>query len=305
MRVMLLGNDPQLRKVVSRSLNNEDYEIVDYEDNQIALESMLKTPIEILISEYDSGRTKGTELINSILASDLEDFPFVLFITTAQNQQEAVDSLGPIPGDYIVKPVEAETLKARIALAERLIMMQERLTQTREESDSLELYDQLTGVLNRQAVYERSLAEVSRAQREESPLSLAMVEVLNLSEIRDKHGPEVRDQAIRYVARATRANVRIYDLVGRWIGAKFLLLLPGASIENATRIAERIRNSISTIGIRLPDRVRLQIDIAIGLTRMQATEKTPLYVLVEEANEALTAASGEKEMPIKVFEKTA
>jgi diguanylate cyclase (GGDEF)-like protein len=160
------------------------------------------------------------------------------------------------------------------------------------------MYDALTNLLNRQAIYERALAELNRSNREGIDAGVAMIEVANLEEIENEYGEEVRDQAIRFVARATRANVRIYDLVGRWIGAKFLLMLPGLSNDKTQTIFERIHKAITTIRVRVPDGDRLKLDIRVGYTNADVDNPVPLYMLIEHVNSALEDAAKSGRNPV-------
>jgi diguanylate cyclase (GGDEF)-like protein len=290
-RVLILDNDPDHLEFLSTQLSEIGYEVIAEGERERALEIIEDEPVKIIISEFKMSNFRGPELVNEILAANLEEYPYIILMTEQDDQKNAVDCLGPLAGDYLLKPISEDDLRARVKIAERSIAMQARLRETIDQTEALAIYDHLTGVLNRQAVYERALAEISRAQRENVPVSLAMIEVRNLKEIEDKFGSDIRDQAVRFVARATRANVRIYDLVGRWIGAKFLLLLPGATLKNSRRVVERVSKSISTIRIRQPDGGRLQLDIMVGLTRLPSDESVPLYVLIEQANEALLKAS--------------
>ncbi|MBW8011194.1 MAG: diguanylate cyclase [Chloroflexi bacterium] len=290
MRILILDNDEEQRKFVRDNISSDDYELIEVENGQAALDILREKPIEILITEFEMPDFSAMDLVNNILSSNLEKFPFIILITDEETQNEAVDCLGPIPGDYIIKPLDPEGLRARVKVAERSISMQERLSRVRKESASLALYDKLTGVLNRQAIYDQALAEISRAQRGNIMVSVAMIEVANLTGVTEKHGSDIRDQALRYVASAIRANVRIYDILGRWMGAKFLLVLPNTSEENAAKVVERVNQSVSTIGIRLPDRKRLDVEVAIGVSSLPDEESMPLYVLVDQANEALKKA---------------
>ncbi|MBN2503341.1 MAG: diguanylate cyclase [Anaerolineales bacterium] len=305
MRVLILEQDADHRQFLSEKLSSFGYDVVENGDGEGALEVIEDEPVQVILADYNMPDFGGSDLVNGILAANLTDYPYIILMTTQDNQKEAVDCLGPLPGDYLLKPVAEEDLRARVKIAERSIAMQARLRETIDQSEALAIYDHLTGVLNRQAMYERALAEVSRAQREGVPVSLAMLEIRNLQEIAEEQGNEVRDQSVRFVARATRANVRIYDLVGRWIGAKFLLLLPGASLENAQKVVERVSKSISTIRIRQPDGGRLQLEIVVGLARMPMDEAVPLYVLIEQANEALMQAAGDPEEHIKAYQEAA
>lgn len=291
MRILILENDEEQLKFVRENISSDDFEIIEVEDVPEALKILQKTQVEILISEFERPEYNALDLVNKILSTNIEKYPFIILITEEETQNEAVDCLGPISGDYIIKPMDPAGLKARIRVAERSISMQDRLSRVRKDSSSLALYDKLTGVLNRQAIYDQALAEVSRGQRAKNPVSVAMIEVANLTDVSEKHGAEVSDRALRYVASAIRANVRIYDLLGRWIGAKFLLVLPNTTEEFASEVVERVNESVSTIGIQLHDRSRLDVEVAIGISSLPDDEVMPLYVLVDQANEALKKAS--------------
>jgi diguanylate cyclase (GGDEF)-like protein len=152
------------------------------------------------------------------------------------------------------------------------------------------MYDGLTNVLNRQAVYERALGEMNRAKREGLELCLAMVDVVNYEWVTSTYDVETANQAIQFVARAIRANVRMYDLVGRWIGAKFFVLLPGLQQEHTSAVINRLYKAITSVRVRHVDGDSILIDLAVGYTWANGDGSDPLYVLIEKANEALAKA---------------
>ena len=153
------------------------------------------------------------------------------------------------------------------------------------------MYDSLTNLLNRQAVYERVLGEINRAQREKLPASLSLFEIINIQEIEEQYGKKISDQAIRFVARSIRANIRMYDILGRWMGARFLLMLPGLRDDSSAIVIERIFSAIHAIRIRLEDDTLLPLTIAAGHTSSDAAAPVPLYTMIEQANVALAHAS--------------
>ncbi len=307
MKVLLFDPDSKRRAHLRACLAQGEYEIAESESAADALAQInyAEDPVHIILAPYDLKEMDGISLINHVLATDLPAYPYILFITDENRRKNVIDSLGPIPGDFVLDPIVDEELLARMQIAERTIALQTRLNSSSGHSESLALYDSLTSVLNRQAVYERALSELNRAQREGIPLSIAMLEVTNLNEIRAEYGPDVRDQAVRFVARAARANVRIYDVVGRWIGAKFLLMLPGARPENARAVAERIARAITTIRIRTPEGGRLQLDVRTGFTTSDRADPQPLYVLIEQANRALETAQNEGAEAVVQFQPSA
>lgn len=299
MRVLLYENNPDHINLLKEDLNPEDYELV-VETNENKLAGHLEKPErpELIISNFDLPEG-GIDLINNILALLKPPFPYVLFLTEAQNERFAVECLGPIPGDFVSKPIRNEELRVRITVAERAIAMQNHLRAQNELPPDIAMYDSLTNLLNRQAVYERVLGEVSRAQREKVPVSLCLFEITNIQEIEKEYGSKISDQAIRFVARAIRANIRMYDILGRWMGARFLLMLPGLEEEYAGSVLNRIYQAIHSVRIRLENDTLLPLTVAAGHTSSTADAPSPLYMMIDQANAALIHAT-ELTDPLKV-----
>lgn len=298
MRVLLFDQDARQISLVQECLDAADYQLEIVNDSA-ALAGVLKSePPEMVISNFDLDGG-GVELINSLLALQRPPFPYVLFLTGEQNEKYAVDCLGPIPGDFLVKPIREQELKARIIVAERTIAFQNHLVAQQQPTTDIAMYDDLTSVFNRQAIYEHALAELNRSQREKQPVCLAMVEVLNAAQIREEHGGEIADQAIRFTARALRANLRMYDLVGRWMPAVFMVLLPGLTVDSGQRVIERILGAVLSVNLRLKDMSLVPLEVAAGYTCQDPATGLPLYELINQANSALAQAAA-LEKPVRV-----
>lgn len=302
MRVLILDANSNDHQNILAGLSGEDFEIIEVSDGDKGLEIIAEQRVNILIASYSLEGFPGPELVSAILAIDSVSPPFVIFIVEEETQQEVVEALASLSGDYLTKPISPDDLRARMAIVKRSITMQERTDRVRQESETIALYDVLTGMFNRQVIYDHGLAEISRSQREGHNLSIAMVEINNLAEIEKQHGNEIRDQVLRYVSSAIRANVRIYDLLGRWIGAKFLLMLPNTNLEDASTVIKRVNESISAIGIPLPDHSSLAISVRFGVSSLPSEGTMPFYQLVEHANEALQQAKNESERQVVFFE---
>jgi len=276
--------------LVKEVLNQDDYDLV-VEGDASSLYGHLKkgSAPELIISNFDlpSG---GIDLVNAILAVHTPPFPYVLFLTEEFSEKFAVDCLGPIPGDFIVKPMREPELEARVLVAERTLALQEHLFSQEELPSDVAMYDDLTNLLNRQAIYEHALAELARVQREKQTVCFVMIEVNNAARIQETYGSETLRTAIRYVARAVRANLRMYDLVGRWMEAKFLLVLPGLTPEFGQSVVERILAAVHSVNIRLEDGSLLALDITGGYTYAEPDQVRPLYEQLDQANIALSAA---------------
>ena len=105
--------------------------------------------------------------------------------------------------------------------------------------------DRLTQVANRGAVLGTLEQEVERAVRHERPLAVAFADIDHFKEVNDTHGHHVGDVVLRAVAGVLRDNLRVSDAVGRFGGEEFMLVLPEATPEEATEVAEKCRSSSS------------------------------------------------------------
>jgi diguanylate cyclase (GGDEF)-like protein len=105
--------------------------------------------------------------------------------------------------------------------------------------------DALTKVLNRQGINLGFTAELERASRSGHPFTILLVDIDHFKAVNDTHGHLAGDEALVRVSRAIRSALRNYDLVGRFGGDEFLILLPDTSSAKAIEIAERIRSDRS------------------------------------------------------------
>jgi diguanylate cyclase (GGDEF)-like protein len=107
------------------------------------------------------------------------------------------------------------------------------------------LVDGLTGIANRRQCEEALTAEIARAERLGSTLTLVLADLDDFKAVNDAHGHAVGDDVLRTFAGALRTTVRDSDLAGRWGGEEFLLLLPGADAVGAAQLADRVREAFA------------------------------------------------------------
>ena len=119
-----------------------------------------------------------------------------------------------------------------------------RAIERAELLDTRAMTDPLTGAANRFAAEERFAVEVADAARRSRPLAVVMIDIDHFKEINDAHGHDVGDAVLVAVTRTLETQVRPRDLVARWGGEEFLLLLPEADLAAARDIAERCRLAV-------------------------------------------------------------
>jgi diguanylate cyclase (GGDEF)-like protein len=113
--------------------------------------------------------------------------------------------------------------------------------------ERLAVTDPLTGLANRRGG-ERSVAsEISRARRQRTALSCIFIDIDNFKRINDTFGHQAGDRLLREISDLLRHTLRAYDILVRWGGEEFLLILPGVALDQARRLAERIRAAVERL----------------------------------------------------------
>ncbi len=125
--------------------------------------------------------------------------------------------------------------------------------------------DRLTGVANRPAILATLTAEVERAVRYDRPLAVAFIDADRFKSINDTYGHQVGDLALQSVAHAIRASLRTTDVVGRYGGEEFLVVLPETSIDDAATISEKLRAAVEQAEITAPDGRHVRVTISVGI----------------------------------------
>lgn len=184
-------------------------------------------------------------------------------------------------------PAHAEEALAGLTAQAGLLLENFRLYQTVQ---NMAVTDPLTGTFNRRRLMEVLSEEADRAARTKQPLSILILDIDHFKQLNDKLGHLAGDQVLRKAGERLRNTVRQGDLVGRYGGEEFLIVLPGAHIENARLAAERIRHSIEDLGRQNADWLRgLTLTVSIGVAEM-ATEQEKYEGMLGRADTALYAA---------------
>jgi two-component system, cell cycle response regulator len=152
-----------------------------------------------------------------------------------------------------------------------------------EETQRLAHFDALTGLQNRRRTTERLEIEVARARRYRTPLCLAIGDVDHFKSVNDRFGHNMGDQVLVQVAAALQSSVREVDLVGRWGGEEFLMVLPDTAGEGALVVAERVRAAVEALPAFTggPERVTC----SIGVAQFRPDDSTASFV--DRADQAL------------------
>lgn len=160
----------------------------------------------------------------------------------------------------------------------------------RQAAELLARIDPLTGLHNRRAFFELAGWAWDEARHNQQPLALIMLDIDHFKPINDQYGHGVGDAALVRLAQLLTYSCRDGDLLARWGGEEFIILLPHTNLEQAAVLAERIRASVaaSPLTQQTPP---VQLTVSLGVAQLQQQDR--LEELVRQADACLYAAKGQ------------
>lgn len=249
-------------------------------DAQIRLRDMLAGFVDRLASFSDSTDHYHTTLSRCAeeikQADNIDDLANVveLMLSETHEVQETARRSGE----------ELNTLRSEVDAANhRIISLQRELDETSE----LVRHDPLTGALNRKGLDEALEREISVSRRRESPLCIALLDIDNFKEVNDTFGHRTGDDALRHLATVMRECLRPQDLVGRYGGEEFVILLPDTDEPNGIAAISRLQREL-TKRLFLAENKRILITFSAGIALLSKDEDP--YLTIDRADKAMYAA---------------
>jgi len=160
---------------------------------------------------------------------------------------------------------------------------------THDRLQTLAALDPLTGLYNRRFGMARLHEEFSRAVRTTGPLGVMMFDIDHFKKVNDTYGHLAGDRVLIQVAKTARATLREGDVLMRYGGEEFLVILPAASKANSRDIGERMRRMVEETSVADGDQV-IRVTISIGITSFPELAAASDQELVKRADEALYSA---------------
>jgi diguanylate cyclase (GGDEF)-like protein len=139
-----------------------------------------------------------------------------------------------------------------------------RLLENNTHLERMVSTDRLTQVHNRNYYEMQVPLEIERANRNRMSLGFLIIDIDDFKKVNDSHGHDVGDRVLRLVAQTVRKSLRKIDLIFRYGGEEFVVLLPGASADSARRTAERIRGIVARAEHTLEDGRKVKVTISVG-----------------------------------------
>jgi diguanylate cyclase (GGDEF)-like protein len=280
MHILIADDDPGTRLIVSTAVERLGHTVAVAADGAAAWRSVLAEPPDVVITDWDMPGLDGTELTERIRGRQDIPYAYVIVVTARADVHAARRTMEAGADDLIAKPLAREDLERKLIAAERVTALHRRL-----RSDAR--HDALTGLANRHRLDEDLESLQARVARYGHRWCVALMDIDDFKVYNDAAGHLAGDDVLRRVARALDDSVRTGDVVYRYGGEEFLLLLPEQTLETAAAAAGRLRAVVEDLGIPRPGGGR--VTVSVGVAGPAEGEESPKE-LIARADMALYAA---------------
>ena len=290
MKILIADDDPLSRRLLEKTLERVGYEVICVPDGRQAVKGLSATDApRLALLDWMMPELDGPDVCREIRKRRQQNYVYMILLTSRQSKEDTVVGLESGADDYLVKPFNADELKARLRTGERVLHLEDRLVEAREDMRFKATHDHLTTLWNRGVIMDLLGRELTRSQRENGCTAILLGDLDHFKSVNDNHGHLVGDQVLREVARRLLLSVRSYDFVGRYGGEEFLVVLNNCRPDSAFPRAEEIRKNICTRPIQT-DAGPLGVTMSLGVLLSRDWGQRPADELMREVDASLYAA---------------
>lgn len=239
-RIVLADDDRLARDQLAGLLRGAGYLVDAVDDGQDAVDRVAQGGVDLVLLDLMMPRLGGLEACRLLKGMTLEGFLPVVLVTARVDTASRVEGLRIGADDYVSKPYEEAELLARVGAMLRIKRLHDQLVAQKDKFERLSVHDELTGLYNYRYLNTRLTEEFKRAERYHEPFACLLIDIDQLRSVNDVHGRNAGDAAIIRVAEGIRRCVREVDMVARYGGDEFLVVLPSTHFAGSVVVAERI-----------------------------------------------------------------
>lgn len=298
MRIMLIEDSALDRRRIGRFLKQWSLEYVAVENGADAW-SLLQSPDapSLVLLDWMLPGLDGIELCRRIRTLGANGtYIYTVMLTAKDKKQDLLTAMAAGADDYLSKPIDPSELRARLMVGKRILDLQQALR-------FAATHDFLTTLFNRSEILASLKREVARSARENKPTAIILADLDHFKLINDSLGHAAGDAVLKEVAQRLRSDLRTYDLVGRYGGEEFLLLLPNCDLITASRRADEIRSLVSKNAI-VTTFAKVPVTVSMGVTVSGCTRGLTIEDLLQQADEALYHAKQNGRNCVRAFCET-
>jgi len=287
-RILIIDDNERQAQRVANELGVEHRPVVESDPEKALISA--RGPVDLAIVNATSRGFDGLRLAGQIRSEEATRHLPILAIVDFDERPRLVKAFDIGVNDVLAKPVDPQELAARARTQIRRKRYTDYLRDNLDHSLELAVTDQLTGLHNRRYMSGQLDALVKRAGLGGDPVAALLIDIDHFKKINDGFGHDVGDEVLREFAVRLASNVRAIDLPCRFGGEEFVVVMPDTSLDDARRIAERIRLHVAGSPFRVMNGAELlTVTISIGVAATIGAGDSP-ELLLKRADEAVYEA---------------
>ncbi len=290
MKILIADDSLVSRHLLDATLRKWGYDVATARDGAEAWDILQQDgapPVAIL--DWMMPGMTGPEVCRLVRQQAREPYTYILLLTSKSLKEDLIEGMESGADDYIIKPFDQHELKVRLRAGTRLVDLQAELLSAREALREQATKDSLTRLWNRSSILDSLQRELSRGQRERTPVGVLLLDLDHFKLINDTYGHFAGDAVLREAARRLTISTRPYDSVGRYGGEEFLIVLPGCDEKNSAAQAERLRLGLCSEPMLLTESA-ITLTASFGATAALPAFENTSEMLIRRADEALYRA---------------
>ncbi|HXI12653.1 MAG TPA: diguanylate cyclase [Thermoanaerobaculia bacterium] len=290
LRVVLVDDDLSILRLVQHHLEKEGFSVVTAmtgADAQAILESHA-WDLVILDRRLPDG--DGLAICQWIKSEPRFMNLYVILISADAEASDKIEGLDRGADDYVTKPFHALELIARVRAGARIVELQRQLIEANQILERLSMTDALTNVYNRRHFHQEWIRSFEQARRYERPLSIAMIDVDHFKSVNDTYGHAAGDDVLREVAAVLQGSIRSTDLLARFGGEEFAVILPELTLEQAEEFGGKLRKTAEKTLFDVNDTTTTHVCVSVGVASLSRSSVDSAKELLDAADRALYRA---------------
>ncbi|HRD27103.1 MAG TPA: PleD family two-component system response regulator, partial [Caulobacter sp.] len=287
-RVLVVDDNERQAQRLTAELAIEHRPVIETDPEKAHLTA--RGPVDLIIVNATARSFDGLRFAANIRSDEATRHLPILAIVDPDERHRLIKALEIGVNDLLTKPLDPQEMAARARTQIRRKRYTDFLRDNLDHSLELAVTDQLTGLHNRRYMEGQLGALVKRASHGGDPVSALMIDIDHFKKINDAFGHDIGDEVLREFAVRLASNVRAIDLPCRYGGEEFTVIMPGARLEDAQRVAERIRLHVAGSPFRVAGgKELLTVTISVGVASTLGEADTP-DALLKRADEAVYEA---------------
>jgi diguanylate cyclase (GGDEF)-like protein len=282
-RVLVADDDPATRELIASTLRTSGYDVETAPDGQVAVERVARGGIDVVLLDAVMPRMSGVDACRTIRGLTEEFVPIAL-VFTKTDPRSRIEALKIGADGYVCKPFEQTELLVCVSSALRTKRAHDRMKVSQQKLERLRSYDVLTEARSFLYLHERLETEFTRAERHSEPLACCVLDVDRLKVHNERGGRSLGDAVLRGVAEVIKGSVRDSDVVARYGGDEFFVMLPATHFAGSLVVASRIWHDVASRSFTSPPangdaRVTASLGVALFPSRDVRTKEDLLRAL--------------------------